>query len=57
MPTRRGDRKHPTMRGIADSLSEQDIADVSAYYEQHGKKGAELPPSPAANPACKWLSC
>jgi cytochrome c553 len=34
---KKGERKHPTMRGIADSLSEQDIADVSAYYEQHGK--------------------
>ena len=33
---RTGERKHPTMRGIADSLSEQDIADVSAYYEKLG---------------------
>ncbi len=30
----KGDRKHPTMRGIAASLSEQDIADVAAYYAQ-----------------------
>jgi len=29
---RKGDRRHPTMRGIADSLTDQDIADVSAYY-------------------------
>lgn len=28
----RGERKHPTMRGIAGSLSEQDIADLAAYY-------------------------
>ena len=34
---KKGDRKHPTMRGIADSLTDQDIADVAAYYEQHGK--------------------
>lgn len=33
----KGDRKHPSMRGIAASLSEQDIADVAAYYEAHGK--------------------
>jgi cytochrome c553 len=33
-----GDRKHPTMRGIADSLSEQDIADISVYYENLGKE-------------------
>ncbi|MDO8651200.1 MAG: cytochrome c [Undibacterium sp.] len=31
---RKGDRKHPTMRGIAGSLSDQDIADLSAYYSQ-----------------------
>ena len=29
-----GDRKHPTMRGIAGSLSEQDINDVAKYYSQ-----------------------
>lgn len=34
---KKGDRKHPTMRGIADNLSEQDAADVAAYYEVHGK--------------------
>ena len=47
---KKGDRKHPTMRGIATSLSEQDIADVSAYYEQLGKgQAAELPaPRPPA---------
>jgi cytochrome c553 len=33
---KKGERKHPTMRGIADSLSEQDMADLGAYYEQHG---------------------
>ena len=47
----KGERKHPTMRGIADSLSEQDIADVSAYYEQHGKTGAELPAKPSREPS------
>ena len=31
---RKGDRKHPSMRGIAASLSDQDIADVAAYYSQ-----------------------
>lgn len=39
---KKGERKHPTMRGIADSLSEQDIADVAAFYAGHGKtKGAK----------------
>ena len=39
----KGDRKHPTMRGIAASLTDQDIADISAYYEQHGKTDAPAP--------------
>jgi cytochrome c553 len=31
---RKGERKHPSMRGIAGSLSDQDIADLAAYYSQ-----------------------
>ena len=27
-----GSRNHPSMRGIASSLSEQDMADLAAYY-------------------------
>ena len=41
---KKGERKHPTMRGIADSLTDQDMADISAYYANHGKvEGAVLP--------------
>ena len=40
---RSGDRKHPTMRSIASSLSDQDIADIAAYYSQLGKPDAEVP--------------
>jgi cytochrome c553 len=29
---KKGDRKNPSMRGIAAGLSDQDIADVAAYY-------------------------
>ncbi len=29
---KKGERSHPTMRGIAGSLSDQDIADLAAYY-------------------------
>jgi cytochrome c553 len=36
----KGDRKHPTMRGIAQTLSEQDIADIAAFYEQQAKAPA-----------------
>ena len=40
----KGERKHPTMRSIATSLSDQDIADISAYYANHGVvEGATLP--------------
>jgi cytochrome c553 len=31
---KKGDRKHPSMRGIAGSLSDQDIADLAAFYSQ-----------------------
>src|SRR5205823_10705770 len=31
---RSGDRKHPTMRAIAGSLSDQDINDVAEYYSK-----------------------
>ncbi|MES3023944.1 MAG: cytochrome c [Pseudomonadota bacterium] len=31
---KKGERKHPSMRGIAQSLTDQDIADVAAYYAQ-----------------------
>jgi cytochrome c553 len=31
---KKGERNHPSMRGIAGSLSDQDIADVAAYYSQ-----------------------
>ncbi len=29
---RKGDRSHPTMRAVAGGLSDQDIADLAAYY-------------------------
>ena len=31
---KKGERKHPSMRGIAASLSDQDMADMAAYYSQ-----------------------
>jgi cytochrome c553 len=34
---RKGDRKHPTMKAIAGSLTDQDIGEVAAYYEADGK--------------------
>lgn len=44
---RKGDRKHPSMRGVAGSLTDQDIADLAAFYDQHGK-AASAPAAAAA---------
>ena len=33
-----GQRSHPSMRAIAASLSDQDMADLAAYYGQSGEK-------------------
>jgi cytochrome c553 len=43
----KGERKHPSMRGIAEGLSEQDIADIAAYYEASGQSGAAAPAAAA----------
>lgn len=48
---RKGERKHPTMRGVAGSLSDQDIADLAAYYATLGKPPATEPPATVALPA------
>ncbi len=44
---KKGDRKHPTMRGIGESLSDQDMADVAAYYEGHGVVAGATAPEKA----------
>ena len=40
---RGGDRKHPTMRSVAASLSDQDIADIAAYYSKLGQPDGPVP--------------
>ena len=50
----KGERKHPTMKSIAASLSDQDMADLGAYYEKLG--GAPITASvKEAPPAVKAL--
>jgi cytochrome c553 len=45
---KKGERRHPTMRAIATSLSDQDMADLAKFYaEQVAPKAA----APAAAPA------
>jgi cytochrome c553 len=47
----KGERKHPTMRGIAASMTEQDMADVAAHYEADGRKDVgTLGKAPDGNP-------
>jgi len=44
---KQGDRRHGTMRSIATSLSDQDMADIAAYYETLGQEGAPALPAKA----------
>jgi len=56
---RKGERKHPTMRAIAGSLTDQDIADLAAFYEQHGTSAAAVVPeqaSPAPVPVAELVT-
>ena len=49
---RKGDRKHPTMRAIAGSLTDADIADLAAFYEQRGREaGAAVAGAKAHEPS------
>jgi cytochrome c553 len=41
---KKGDRRHPTMRAIAQGLTDQEMADLAAFYEQQ----AGVPPVTAA---------
>ena len=50
---KKGERKHPTMRGIATSLTDQDMADISAYYANHGKVEGAVLPAKATEPNSK----
>ena len=50
---KKDERRNPTMKGIAYSLSEQDMADVAAYYEQSGKLDAASATKPAVEPGAK----
>jgi cytochrome c553 len=47
---RKGERKYPTMRSIAATLTDQDIADLAAFYEDLGTHGEPAAPQ-AATPA------
>lgn len=52
---KKGDRKHPTMRGIAGSLSEQDMADLGAFYASQAGKPAPDTPRTASTTAAALI--
>jgi cytochrome c553 len=49
----KGERKHPTMRSIAGSLSEQDMADLGAFYQQQAKDAPAVAAKTAPEPSAK----
>ena len=52
---KKGERKHPTMRGIAQSMSDQDIADLSAYYAASGVAESAAPLAKAPDGSAKAM--
>ena len=52
---KKGERKHPSMRGIAETLNDQDMADLAAYYSASGVAAnvAALPEKPSKEPGEK----
>jgi cytochrome c553 len=53
---KKGERKHPTMRGIAASLSDQDMADLAAFYEQLGMTAAPAEAKALPEPSAEVAS-
>jgi cytochrome c553 len=50
---RKGERRHPTMRAVAGTLTDQDMADLAAYYEQLGKSAGGEAPAQVAPPSAQ----
>jgi len=51
---KKGERKHPSMRSSAGSMTEKDMADVAAFYQTHGRssvKTVSAAPAPSAQVA------
>jgi len=49
----KGERKFPTMHAVAIALSEQDKADLAAYYASNGGETAKLPDQLAVQPSAQ----
>lgn len=51
---KKGERRHPTMRGLSITLSDQDMADVAAYYATHRPSSIRtVADAPAVAPSAK----
>jgi cytochrome c553 len=49
---KKGERNQASMRGIAETLTDQDMADIAAYYSTHGVvAGATLADKPSKTPS------
>jgi cytochrome c553 len=57
---KKGERKHPTMKAISASLSDQDMADLGAFYAAQAAPAPSAPlpaPSPAVAELLKKGNC
>jgi len=50
---KKGERKHPSMRGIAEALTDQNMADLAAYYSGHGVVEGQSAPKEAKAPSAQ----
>lgn len=52
---KKGERKHPSMRGISASLSDQDMADLAAFYAKQGGQAPGEAPQAATGAAAALI--
>ena len=50
---KKGERKHPTMRGISETLTDQNMADLGAYYSGHGVVEGQSAPKEVKAPSAQ----
>lgn len=53
---KKGERMHPSMKTTAAALSDQDIADLAAFYEANGSSTAPAVPDEAASGSPKAMA-
>ena len=50
---KKGERKHPSMRGISETLTDQNMADLAAYYSGHGVVEGQSAPKEVKAPSAQ----